>query len=151
MKIRQPKSTDLSALIQILEDTELFPAELLGDLIEPFFSDVENTEKWLVLETDEAGVIGFSYTRPEALAEGVWNLLAIGFRKEQQGKGFGTKLIAEVEKSLKKERILLVETSGLDDFKATRDFYEKCGYTREAVIRNYWADGDDKVIFSKSL
>jgi ribosomal protein S18 acetylase RimI-like enzyme len=104
-----------------------------------------------VLETTEAGVVGFSYTRPEALAEGVWNLLAIGFRNEFQAKGLGTSLIEEVERSLSQQRILLVETSGLDDFKATRTFYENREYTREAVIRDYWAEGDDKIVFWRSL
>ena len=150
MNIRPPVPADLPALKIILDDTELFPAEFLDELIQPFFAE-QNTERWLILETREAGVIGFSYARPEALAEGTWNLLAIGFKKEHQGSGFGTRLIAEVEQSLAQERVLLVETSGLESFKATRSFYEKRGYAKEAVIRDYWAEGDDKVVYCKSL
>ena len=48
-------------------------------------------------------------------------------------------------------RFLLVDTSGKDEFKRTRAFYDMLGYDREARIRNYWADGDDKVTFGKVL
>ena len=151
MNIRAPAPSDLPAIERVLEDTELFPTEMLEAMIEPFFNDADSQDRWLVCEVDEVGVIGFSFTRPETLADGAWNLLAIGFRLAHQGKGYGAKLIAEVEKSLHGERILIVEASGLDEFAATRRFYETQGYTREAVIRDYWADGDDKVIFWKAL
>ena len=151
MNIREPVRSDLPDIKLILNDTELFPPEYLDEMIEPFFADPDKNKRWLVLETEDAGVAGFSYARPEALAEGTWNLLAIGFRQEQQAKGLGSKLIAKVEESLKQERVLIVETSGLDDFKDTRNFYETRGYVREAIIRDYWADGDDKVIYWKSL
>ena len=151
VNIRKPTSSDLSDIKLILEDTDLFPPEMLEDMIEPFFRGNEQQDRWLVCETENEAVIGFSYTRAEHLAESVWNLLAIGFRSQHQGSGFGTKLIEEVERSISGERILIVETSSLDDFDKTRDFYRNCGYDQEAVIRDYWADGDDKVIFRKRL
>ncbi len=48
-------------------------------------------------------------------------------------------------------RMLLVETSGLPDFERTRAFYRKCGYEEEARIRDFYAAGDDKVVFRKVL
>ncbi len=151
MNIRKPTSFDLSNIKLILVDTNLFPVEMLEDMIEPFLQGIEQQERWLVCDTEADGVIGFSYTRAEALTDGVWNLLAIGFRAQYQGNGFGTKLIENVEQSLKGERILIVETSSLENFDKTRDFYRSRGYDEEAVIRDYWADGDDKVIYRKRL
>lgn len=116
-----------------------------------FFDEPVSFEKWLVCDEGSNGVIGFCYVGPEPLGEGTWNLLAIGFRKDQQGRGYAATLVSEVERALSSERVLIVETSGLEDFEATRKFYDKCGYDREAVIRDYWADGDDKVIYRKSL
>ncbi len=151
MNIRKPTSSDISDIKVILEDTDLFPPEMLGEMLDPFLQGNEQQDRWLVCETETDGVIGFSYTRYEDLTHSVWNLLAIGFRAQHQGSGFGTKLIEEVERSLTGERILIVETSSLDDFDKTREFYRSCGYEQEAVIRDYWADGDDKIIFRKRL
>lgn len=48
-------------------------------------------------------------------------------------------------------RVLLVETSGLAEFAGIRYFYEQIGYTKEAVIRDYYDAGDDKVVFTKAI
>lgn len=49
------------------------------------------------------------------------------------------------------QRLLIVDTSGTDDFALTRQFYATSGYEEEARIRDFWGEGDDKVIFRKSL
>ena len=41
------------------------------------------------------------------------------------------------------QRMLLVETSGTDDFDYVRAFYRNSGYTEEARIRNFYAHGID--------
>ena len=46
---------------------------------------------------------------------------------------------------------MIVDTSGTEAFAETRAFYRKNGYTEEARIRDYWADGDDKITFRKPL
>jgi ribosomal protein S18 acetylase RimI-like enzyme len=48
-------------------------------------------------------------------------------------------------------RLLIVETSGLPDFESARAFYVKCGFTQEARIKNFFAAGDDKIVYTKSL
>ena len=150
MRIRRPDASDLPDIQLVLSETELFPPDMLSEMIEPFLTGSVGDERWLVCDTSE-GVDGFSYVRREPLTAGTWNLLAIGFRREHQGAGYGARLIAEVERSLVGERILIVDTSSLDQFEATRHFYESCGYVQASVIRDYWADGDDKVTFWKRL
>lgn len=48
-------------------------------------------------------------------------------------------------------RLLLVETMAIKDFAHVRQLYERLGFTREAQIRDYYADGFDKVVYSKIL
>ena len=61
--------------------------------------------------------------------------------------------IAHVEDDLKArdQRLLLVETSGLESFDLTRRFYRKNGYDEEARIRDFYRAGEDKIIFRKAL
>jgi len=151
VKIRVPQKSDLAQISLVLRETDLFPAEMLEEMIAPYFDEPDGPERWLVCEGAGDVVIGFCFFRPEPLAEGTWNLLAIGFRENHQRHGYGAALIAEVERALVNERVLIVETSGTSDYANARAFYDKCGYDREAVIRDYWADGDDKVIFRKAL
>ena len=61
MNSRKPTSSDRSDIKLILEDTDLFPPEMLEDMIEPFLHGNEHQDRWLVCETETDGVIGFSY------------------------------------------------------------------------------------------
>jgi len=47
--------------------------------------------------------------------------------------------------------MVLVETSGTPAYTPARRFYESCGYRYEAVIHDFYAPGDDLIIFGKFL
>ncbi len=85
--------------------------------------------------------------------DGSWELLMIAVRRGRQGQGRGAALMREVEDDLRErdQRLLLVETSGVPEFARTRAFYDKCGYTAEARVRDYYAAGDDMVLYQKDL
>ena len=87
------------------------------------------------------------------MTEGTWNVLAIAVHPDAQGRGHGSALMRHIEASLAErgERVLLVETSGVPAFDRTRAFYRGLDYDEEARIRDYWAAGDDKVVFRKAL
>jgi ribosomal protein S18 acetylase RimI-like enzyme len=46
---------------------------------------------------------------------------------------------------------LLAETSGTARYASTRTFYDKVGYSVEARVRDFYAPGDDQVIYRKDL
>lgn len=74
-------------------------------------------------------------------------------RPDQQGRGRGSALLRQVEQLLAARggRLLLAETSGQPEFAGARSFYERCGYQSEGQIRDFYADGDHKIIFRKVL
>ena len=74
-------------------------------------------------------------------------------RDDRHNQGHGAALVRHVETELRGRdaRLLIVETSGLAAFAPARAFYVKCGFLHEATIRNFFATGDDKLVFTKSL
>lgn len=152
MKIRHTQQDDIAALQEVLNGTGLFPSEMLPDMVGGFLSDADSADIWLTCEA-HGKAVGFCYAVPEALAQGAWNMLAIAVLPTEQGNGFGGVLTKHLEAELKKrvQRILIADTSGADAFAQTREFYRKNGYSEEARIRDFWAAGDDKIVFWKSL
>lgn len=136
----------------ILDATELFPGEMLPDMIEGYLAGEAGDAIWLTASSSEA-VIGFCYAVPEQMAPGAWNMLAIAVAPDLQGAGTGSALVHALEKELRTRgaRIVLAETSSDDSFAATRGFYAAKGYAEEARIRDFWGDGDDKITFWKAI
>ena len=69
MNIRPTKSEDIPALQKVLDGTELFPSEMLPDMVSGFLSDADSRDVWLTCEMDGES-IGFCYAAPEELTEG---------------------------------------------------------------------------------
>lgn len=152
VKIRPTKREDIAALREVLDHTRLFPAGMLPDMMAGHLSEEKSEEVWLTCEI-YGRAVGFCYAVPEELTEGTWNMLAIAVLPREQGNGCGGAIIRRLEAELTErgQRILIVDTSGKDAFARTREFYRKNGYTQEARIRDFWAPGDDKIVFWKSL
>jgi len=149
--IKATSTDDIPALKDVLDGTELFPSEMLPAMLAPSIAG-ETEAFWLTCHV-EGKAVGLCYTAPEELAAGTWNMRALAVHPDLQGNGLGAALVKAAEQHLKDDgqRILIVDTSGTDDFALTRKFYMQNGYVEEARIRDFWAPGDDKVIFRKAL
>ena len=152
MIVRLSSRDDIPDLRKVIVDTDLFPADMLPDMIDGFLSDPGSSDLWLTCQED-GQVLGFCYAIPEELADGTWNMLAIAVLPRAQGRGCGGAIIRQLEAELKerRQRVLIAETSGTNEFGRASAFYRKNGYTEEARIRDFWAAGDDKIVFWKSL
>ncbi len=142
---------DLNAVSSILDGTGLFPSEMLPEMAEPYLINAE-PHIWLLAHVGPT-VLGFAYCEPERMTNGTYNLLAIAVDPDRQSSGIGQHLVAAVAQSAKalSGRVLLVETSSLPEYERTRSFYDQLGFNREAVIREFYATGEHKVVFWKHL
>lgn len=70
-----------------------------------------------------------------------------------RGRGVGRDLLMQVEAEVRARdgRLLVVETSSTSSYAAARGFYAACGYQHEATVRDFYAPGDDLIVFSKDL
>ena len=149
--IRPVKPDDLPALKTVIDANELFPSDMLDEMISDYFSNEDSKDYWFTY--DDGKPVAIAYCAPEKMTEGTWNLYLIAVHPDYQGTGRGTSMLNHIEQRLasRGERVLLVETSGLESFKRTREFYRKRGYDKEAQIREFYQAGEDKIIFRKSL
>lgn len=70
-----------------------------------------------------------------------------------RGRGIGFELMRRVEASVAKQggKRIYIETSTRELYTPTRRFYEKCGYKIVATLPDFYADGDGKNVFHRSL
>ncbi len=70
-----------------------------------------------------------------------------------RGRGIGKKLINELIRRLKADgaRKLYIKTDSEPRYKATRHFYDSCGFTLEATLKQYYDNNDDCCIYSMHL
>ncbi|KXX71105.1 GNAT family N-acetyltransferase [Flammeovirga sp. SJP92] len=150
--IRLIQKEDLNDLKKVLQSIELFPAEMLEEMSSDYFENSNSEEIWFTALINDIP-IGIGFCAPEKFTDGTFNLYAIGIHASHQGKGIGQEMMAFLEEYLSTNgaRILIVDTSGTDAFTLTRTFYEKLGYKKEAVLKDFWAEGDDKVTYTKRL
>lgn len=128
---------------------ELFD-ETYGSLADPGTpADYE-----FVAAFDDAGSLaGYCCYGATPGAEGTYDLYWIAVDPAQQGIGVGSMLLAEVERRLEERqaRMLVVETSGRDEYEATRQFYGARGYDVTARLRDFYAPADDRVVYTRYL
>ena len=82
-----------------------------------------------------------------------YDLYWIAVAADRQGLGLGRVLLEESERRIAAAggRRVYIETSNRPLYVPTRGFYLRCGYEQEAVLKDFYAPGDDKVIYVKAL
>ena len=154
--IRPTIPEDTAALIAMTEGTGLFlPIDL--DALDGVLKDYHEVEAGqghrCVTFEQEGQAIGFAYYAPASMTDRTWHLWWIVVSKQIQAKGVGGQLLRYVEDAARAEnaRLMMVETSGLPTYDLTRRFYVKHGYDVAGVLKDFYADGHDMVIYRKRL
>ena len=154
--IRPTVPDDTPILVPLAEQTGVFkPLEIqaLREVLDDYHAHNQAGGHRCVTLEDAGGVLGFAYYAPEAMTDRSWSLWWIAVLPALQGRGLGSELLRYVEEDARAAgtRVLFIDTSSLLHYEPTRRFYLKHGYTVTAVLSDFYADGDDKVVFRKRL
>jgi GNAT superfamily N-acetyltransferase len=152
--IRPSVPEEIPALVSIAHGTNVFkPHELIAlkEVLDDYFAANHREGDRCVTYEKDKQPIGFAYWAPAAMTDQTWYLYWIAVNKDVQARGVGAYLLKHAEEAIKKAggRLFLIETSSLPHYTLTRKFYLKHHYEQHAVIRDYYSDGDDMVIFRK--
>jgi ribosomal protein S18 acetylase RimI-like enzyme len=153
--IRPTVPADTPTLVLLAEQTGVFkPVEIqaLREVLDDYHAHYHVHHRCVTLE-DQGRVLGVAYYAPEAMTDRAWSLWWIAVQPGQQGRGLGRELLRYVEEDTRAAgaRLLFIDTSSLPHYEPTRRFYLKHGYAVTGVLSDFYADGDDKVVFRKRL
>jgi D-alanine-D-alanine ligase len=100
----------------------------------------------------ESRLVGWICWGPTPCTLGTYDLYWMAVDPEMQGAGIGTALLQEMERRLKGvARLIVIDTAGRPDYSATRAFYQARGYSPVAAVPDFYAPGDDQVVFVKQV
>jgi len=80
---------------------------------------------------------------------GSYGLYWIATHNNYRGKGMGKLILEKTHETIKNRngRMIIAETSGTQKYISTRKFYENNGYKAEAIIKDFYQTGDDKIMY----
>ena len=152
--IRPTVPDDTSELVAIARETGVFkPLELvaLREVLDDYHAKEHAQGHRSVTYEQDGRPIAFAYYAPAAMADRAWYLYWIAVARTIQARGIGGRLLVAAEDEIKGlgGRLFLIETSSLPHYEPTRRFYARHGYAVVSRLADFYADGDDLVVFGK--
>ena len=155
-RLRHLSAADRGRIEEITRAVGLFRPDEIPVALEVFDEAVRagpRAEPYSALGADVDGLLaGWICWGPTPCTLGTYDLYWMAVDPALQGAGIGTALVLEMERRLAGlARLIVIETAGRPDYLATRRFYESRGYRATATIRDFYAPGDDQVVFVKEV
>jgi GNAT superfamily N-acetyltransferase len=168
VNLRELTAADVARVVGLTRSTGVFrdeeiaiAEEVVGEAVKGIRADRANgadetdggERPYYALGAEVDGrVVGWICWGATPCTVATWDLYWMAVDPEMHGQGVGTALLEEMENRLSdKARLIVIDTSGRPDYAPTRAFYRARGYQTAAVVRDFYALGDDQVIFSKRL
>ncbi len=154
-----PLPTDPGIVEALLRDTGFFREDEIAvalELIDERLAkgDASGYHFWFADRKGSSGLpVGYVCYGPTPCTLGSFDLYWVAVDSACQGHGLGRVLmeLAELSATKMNGRRMYIETSGKKQYDPTRAFYHALGYAEAARLPDFYDDGDDKIIFQKTL
>ena len=147
---------DREVVRQLVASTGVFsPVEIdvAVELVDDRLKRGAASDYHFVFADQDGRTVGYTCYGPIALTAASYDLYWIAVDKAMHGRKFGRVLLERTEELIRERggRQVYIETSNRSDYEPTRGFYLRCGYSQDALLKDFYATGDDKVIYVKRL
>jgi D-alanine-D-alanine ligase len=147
---------DRDTVRRLVESTGVFsPIEIdvAVELFDDRFSRGPTSDYQFLFADQGDRTVGYTCYGPIALTAGSFDLYWIAVDRAMHGRKIGQKLLGRTEELVRQlgGRLVYIETSNRHQYAPTRGFYLRCGYQQAALLKDFYAPGDDKVIYVKEL
>lgn len=150
--LRDKRASDRAPLEAILRATNVFAEHEIDIALELIDADPKVGYQFVVAESagKVAGYVCFGAT---PCTVGTWDLYWIAVDPRLHGAGVGRALMRAAEDAIRSRdgRLIVIETASKPAYDATRAFYTKYGAHEAARVKDFYAPGDDKVIYTVAL
>ncbi len=156
ISIRPMRAEDRKPVAELIEATGFFTTDeydVAMELVDIYLNNKAQRDYIIHVAEDGGQVVGYVCYGPTDCTVGTFDLYWIAVSPACQGKGIGKQLTAftEREVALKGGRMIIIETSSLIKYKPTQEFYLRNGYVVEARVKDFYRDGDDRLIYTKRI
>jgi ribosomal protein S18 acetylase RimI-like enzyme len=159
-RIDSLRREDRRAVREILRGTSVFREEEIDVALELFDAahpagDDQGDEDYVFIGAyDELDrLLGFACYGRTPGTDGTFDLYWLAVDQRTQRGGMGSLLVSAVENRLRQSRgrMVVAETSSRPDYDATRAFYRARGFSEAGRVPEFYAPGDDRVIYTKRV
>jgi len=161
--IRPLRRNDRAGIEGILRETKVFleaEVQCALELIDVYLNNADQKDYQLACAVDAADqAVGYVCYGPTPMTFGTYDLYWIAADPAWHGRGIGSLLIEYVERQVcqptlpatkaEPARLLIIETSSLPRYESARRLYQRHHYREVARIPDFYADGDDRVLYTK--
>lgn len=151
----RPREEDRLAVRDLVRTTGFFSTAELDIAVELVDEALAHGSasgyEFVFADADEGGLLGYACYGPIPGQHNSFDLYWIAVAPGHQRGGLGRQLIQEAERRVRSQGAsdMFIDTSGRAQYKPTRQFYERMGYVQNEVAADFYAPGDDKVIYRK--
>ena len=150
------RSEDRQAVGRLVRATGFFSEEetdIAVELVEERLAKGDASGYFFLLAEEGDRLLGYACFGPIPGSAHSFDLYWIAVNPGEQGRGVGRTLMAAAECLMagRGARLIYADTSSRPQYEPTRSFYLACGYREEAFLADFYAPGDGKVIFVKTL
>lgn len=151
--LRPLSAADRRRIEEITRAVLVFRDDEVPVALEVFDGAVGGSPDYIALgATVDERLVGWICWGPTPCTLGTYDLYWMAVDPTLQGSGIGAALLRAMEGRLAgSARLIVVETAGRPDYRPTRAFYEARGYRKAAIIPDFYAPGDDQVVYVKAL
>ena len=151
--LRHLTAADRGRIEEVSRAVGVFREDEIPVALEVFDGAVAGSPDYLALGAEMDGrLAGWICWGPTPCTLGTFDLYWMAVDPALHGAGVGTALLHAMEARLAGvARLVVVETAGRPDYAPTRAFYEARGYRAVSRIPDFYAPGDDQVVYVKSL
>lgn len=108
----------------------------------------------MCIEHDKGKMAGFIIYGKTACSVNGWDLYWICVDDKLKRKGIAQRLIGRMVLKISRENtdaVIRIETSSLARYLPARKLYQRCGFSLAGQLQNFYAKGDDLLIYSSPI